>query len=167
MAYPEICAIRPNFILSGYKILLAIRDVFTIITSITSALELFKADAGLLPHWFHSDFNRKLIGGHALQWILSNGSNIIATPSRRQSLNGLSERTWRTLIQMALAFITKNQVGRDFWYFAVKHAEIILNQVPGRLGLKLATPFELVHNYKPNSKTWFELFSVGYFNHDT
>ena len=41
------------------------------------------------------------------------------------------------------------------------------NQVPGRLGIKLTTSFELVHNSKPDSKTWFELFSIGYFNHDT
>ena len=40
-------------------------------------------------------------------------------------------------------------------------------QVPGRPGLTLTTPFELVHNYKPDSKTWLELFYIGYFNHDT
>ena len=68
---------------------------------------------------------------------------------------------------MAREFITENQVGREFWYFAVRHAAMILNQVPGRLGLKLTTPFELVHNSKPDSKTWFELLSIGYFNHDT
>ena len=39
---------------------------------------------------------------------------------------------------------------------------MILNQVPGRLWLKLKTPFELVHNTKPNSKTWFDLLSNGY-----
>ena len=44
---------------------------------------------------------------------------------------------------------------------------MMLNQVPVRLGLKLTTQFELVHNSKPDSKTWFELFSIGYFNHDT
>ena len=33
---------------------------------ITSALEFFKADAGRLPHRFHSEFNRKLIGGNFL-----------------------------------------------------------------------------------------------------
>ena len=42
-----------------------------------------------------------------------------------------------------------------------------LNQAPGRIGLTLTTPFELVHNSKPDSKTWFELFSIGYSNHDT
>ena len=68
---------------------------------------------------------------------------------------------------MAREFITEKQVGREFWYFAVKHAAMMLNQVYGRLDLKLTTPFELVHKFKPDSKTWFELFSIGYFNHDT
>ena len=35
-------------------------------TSITSELENFKSEAGQLPKWFHSDFDRKLIGGIAL-----------------------------------------------------------------------------------------------------
>ena len=69
-------------------------------TSITSALELFKADAGRLPYRFHSNFDRKLIGGNALQWILSNGSNMFADPAVRQYSNGLVERTWLTIIQM-------------------------------------------------------------------
>ena len=67
---------------------------------------------------------------------------------------------------MTRAFITKKKVGQAFWYFAVRHAAMMLNQVPGQLGLKLATPFELFHNYKPDSKKWFKLFSIGYLNHD-
>ena len=43
----------------------------------------------------------------------------------------------------------------------------MLNKVPGRLGLKLTMPLEIVHNSKTYSKTWFELFSIGYFSHDT
>ena len=81
-------------------------------TSITSTLEQFKADAGCLPHRFHSDFDRKLIGGNDLRWIISNGSssNITAAPSGRQSSNGLAEQTWRTLSQTARAFITERQL---------------------------------------------------------
>ena len=41
---------------------------------------------------------------------------------------------------------------------------MMLNQVPGCLGLKIATTFELVQNTKPDSKKWSELFSIGYFN---
>ena len=39
------------------------------------------------------------------------------------------------------------------------------NQVPGRLGCKLTTPFEAIHNKKPDSKTWFKLFSMGCVDH--
>ena len=42
----------------------------------------------------------------------------------------------------------------------------MINQVPGRLGHKLTTPFELIHGQKSDSKTWFELFSVGYFKQE-
>ena len=108
-----------------------------------------------------------MIGGNALRWIISNGYNIIAAPSGRQSSNGLEERTWRTIIQRERAFITETQVGREFWYFAVRHAAMMLNQVPGQLGLTITTPFELVHNSKPDLKKWFEILSIGYFNHDT
>eukprot|EP00804_Cyclotella_cryptica_P008738 CCRYP_018465-RC/>CCRYP_018465-RC protein AED:0.27 eAED:0.26 QI:0/-1/0/1/-1/0/1/0/969 len=68
---------------------------------------------------------------------------------------------------MARAYITEKQVGREFWYFAIKHAVYMLNQIPGRLGRKLTTPFELVYGVKPDSSTWFELFSIGYFDHKT
>ena len=120
-----------------------------------------------MPKRFHADFDKKLIGGKALKWILSNKSNIIAAPAGRQSSNGLAERTWRTIITMARAFITEKQVGREFWYYAIRHSAMMINQVPGRLGRKLTTPYELVHGTKPQSETWFELFSVGYFNHQT
>ena len=68
---------------------------------------------------------------------------------------------------MARAFITEKQLGREFWYFAVRHAAMMLNQFLGRLGLKITTPFKIVHNFKTDSKTWFGLFSIGYFNYDT
>ena len=44
---------------------------------------------------------------------------------------------------------------------------MMLNQAPFWLGLKLTTPFEIVHNSKPDSKTWFELLSIECFNYDT
>ena len=44
---------------------------------------------------------------------------------------------------------------------------MMLNQVRGGLGLTVTTLFEMVHNSKPDSNKWFELFSIGYLNHDT
>ena len=113
---------------------------------IIDALEAFRADAGAMPRKFHTDFDKKLIGGKALSFILKNGSKIIAANAGRQSSNGLVKRTWRTIIEMSHAFITKKQVGRECWFYPIQHAASMLNQIPGRLGQKLTTPFELVHN---------------------
>ena len=66
---------------------------------------------------------------------------------------------------MKRVYITEKKIGIEYWYFAVRHATMMLNQVSESLGLKLDTPFELVHNAKPYSNTWFELFSMGSFNH--
>ena len=54
-------------------------------TSITFALDIFKSEAVQLPKRFHSNFDKKLIEGNALRWILANGLNIITYPEGRQS----------------------------------------------------------------------------------
>jgi hypothetical protein len=64
---------------------------------------------------------------------------------------------------MACSFNTEKQVGHEFWFYAIRHAKKMLNQVPGCLGRRLTLPVELVHNEKPDASTWFELFSMGYF----
>jgi hypothetical protein len=84
-----------------------------------------------------------------------------------QNLESLRLPPTETLVRMARAYITDKQVGREFWYYAIKHAAHMCNQVPGRLGRKLTSPFELVHGIKPDASTWFELFSVGFFSHDS
>ncbi|KAL7459292.1 hypothetical protein ACHAWC_010958 [Mediolabrus comicus] len=136
-------------------------------TAIVDALIKFQVEAGSLPRRFHTDFDKKLIGGKALRYILSNKSNIIAAPAGRQSSNGLVERTWRTIIEMGRAYMSEKQMSRDYWFFAIRQAVLMLNQTPGRLGRKITTPYELVHGVKPDSRTWFELFSIGFFAHDT
>jgi hypothetical protein len=88
---------------------------------------------------------------------------IWAAPARRQSSNGLVERTWQTIIRMARSYISEKQMGREYWFFAIKTAARMLNQVPGRVGRKLTSPFELIFGIKPDAKTWFEPFSIGYF----
>ena len=70
-------------------------------TEVIAALEAFCESAGRVPKRFHSDFDKKLIGGRALKWIHEQKSKIIAAPAGRQSSNGLVEHTWRTIVQMA------------------------------------------------------------------
>ena len=59
----------------------------------TGALEEFQVNDGGLPKRFHTDFDRKLMGGKALKWILMNKSNVIAAPEGHQSSNSLAKRT--------------------------------------------------------------------------
>jgi hypothetical protein len=164
--------------LGGFRYALLLVDVATryswifgmqTLTSneIIQCFEDFKVDAGSVPKVFHSDFDQKLIGGKALRWLKQESCRVIAAPSNRQSSNGLVERTWQTVIKMARAYMTEKQMGREYWFFAIRHAVHMTNQVPGRLGRKLTSPFELVHGVKPDSSTWFELFSVGYFSHES
>ena len=63
---------------------------------IIAELEAFCADDGGLLWKFHTDFDRKLMGGAALRWINTKKSKIIAANAGRQSSNGLVKRTWRT-----------------------------------------------------------------------
>ena len=137
------------------------------LNEIISCLEAFRADAEGTPKHFHSDFDKKLIGGKALRWLHEAKLKIIATPLIHQSSNGQVEGTWQTLMRMGQANITEKQVGREFWFHAIHVAAQMTNQVPGRLGRKLTTPFELVHGIKPDASTWFELFSVGFFPHNS
>ena len=58
---------------------------------------------------------------------------------------------------MARVYITEKQVGNGFWYFSVRHVVMMLNQVPGRLGIKLTAPFELFHNTKPDCNFFADL----------
>ena len=87
-------------------------------------------------------------------------ARVIASPATRQSRYGLVERTWRTLVQMARAYITEKQVGREFWFFALVHAMLMLNQIPSRLRRKPTTPSELVHHCKPDARVWFKPLGV-------
>ena len=59
---------------------------------VVNALEIFRADAGGVPRKFHSNFDRKLIGGAALCWIQANKIHIIAANAGHQSSNGLVKR---------------------------------------------------------------------------
>ena len=96
--------------LGGFRYALLLVDVATRYTwiyglssftssEVIAALDVFCADAGGLPKRFHSDFDKKLIGGKTLKWILANNSNIIAAPlavsPRMVSPNALGKRSSR------------------------------------------------------------------------
>ena len=89
--------------LGGYRSTLLLVDVATrycwiygmsyfYSTYITSALETFKSDAGHSPRMFHLYFDRKLINGKTLRWIITNHLKIMAPAGCKYS-NGLTRCT--------------------------------------------------------------------------
>jgi hypothetical protein len=111
-------------------------------SNIIDAFASFTVDAGGTPRTFHANFDKKLIDGKALRWLQNKKIGVIAAPASRQSFNGLVECTWQTIVRMAHPYFSEKQMGREFWFYAVKHSARMINQIPGRLGRKLISPFE-------------------------
>jgi len=130
-----------------------------------SAFKQFRAEAGGLAVQFRTDCDAKLLSHAVVDWLRSNGSDIASAPAGRQSSNGLVERHWRTLVEMARSYLTEKQMPRAYWLSAIQHSARMMNCIPGKINDELTTPFELIHHSPPDSRLWFPLFSVGYFHH--
>jgi len=70
-------------------------------TDIPKQLEAFFAHIGTVPCCLISDFDLKLIYGKAREYINSLLVHINAAPSYHQDKNGLAERHWQTMVNMA------------------------------------------------------------------
>lgn len=133
--------------------------------ALIAAFSQFRAEAGRLAVQFRSDCDAKLLSQQVVSWLREHGSDIVSAPAGRQSSNGLVERNWRTMVEMARSYLTDMQMPRAFWFPAIQHAARMMNCIPGKINDALTTPFELLHHSPPDSRLWFPLFSVGYFHH--
>ena len=78
---------------------------------ILSVLLQFVVDAGsATPHRVYTDFDSKLLKGEVSIWFHENRCKLHASPSGRQSQNGLIECIWQTVIAMAWSYITDIQM---------------------------------------------------------
>ena len=68
---------------------------------IKKQLEAFCAHLGTIPKRLISDFDTKLIGGKAREYLNSLKIHVNAAPANRQDKNGLVERHWQTMVAMA------------------------------------------------------------------
>jgi hypothetical protein len=109
-----------------------------------------------------SDFDTKLIGGRAREYLNSLKIHVNAAPANRQDKNGLAERHWQTLIAMARNWLASAELPAKFWFYAVKRAAEVCNYFPMKLETgNWTTPFELAHRTKPDLRVLFKLFSVA------
>ncbi len=94
---------------------------------ILAAFLAFCAKAGRLAKQFCCDCNKKLFGGNICPFLHMNHSPIVASLAGRKSANGLVESYWKTMVQIAQAYLTKKQMPRLFWYYTIEHSAQCVN----------------------------------------
>jgi hypothetical protein len=124
--------------------------------------QFFFAHIGIVPKRIISDFDLKLIGGKAHDYLNSLRVHVNAVPSYRQDKNGLAERHWQTLVCMARNWLASLELPASFWFYAVRCAAEVCNYFPLQLEDGLTTtPFELVHKTKPDLRVLFKPFALA------
>jgi hypothetical protein len=131
-------------------------------TDIPKQLEAFFAHLGFSPHRLITDFDLKLIGGKATEYLNGLLIHVNAAPGSRQDKNGLAERHWQTMVSMAHNWLASAELPASFWFYAVHRAAEICNYFPSKLDSgQFATPFELVHRQKPDLRVLFPMFGLA------
>jgi len=131
-------------------------------SDIRKQLEAFFAHLGFSPKRLITDFDTKLIGGKAREYLNSLLIHVNAAPAFRQDKNGLAERHWQTLVAMSRSWLASAELPSSFWFYAVKRAAEICNYFPIKFEqTSWTTPFELAHQVKPDLRVLFKLFGVA------
>ena len=165
----------------GYKYVLVLTDQCTTYTwtygmsgtsgkDIQEALWKFFVDAGGFPGTIQCDFDPRFIGGAAVALLRSHGCRIRAAPPGRQSQNGMVERRWQILENMARALLAEASLPTKFWYWAIREATIRLNILPITTNPKrrddvqfMTTPFEAYHGQQPDYRILYPFGRLGSF----
>jgi hypothetical protein len=109
-----------------------------------------------------TDFDTKLIGGKARDYLNSLLIHTNSAPAYRHDKNGLAERHWQTLIAMARSWLASAELPGSFWFFAARRAAEICNYFPKKLDDgSWSTPLELAHHVKPDLRVLFKMFGVA------
>ncbi len=125
------------------------------------------AHIGIIPKCIISDYDMKLVGGKAREYLNSLKVHVNVAPSYRQYKNGLAERHWQTIVSMARNWLASAELPSTFWFYAVRRAAEICNYFPISLeDGSLMTPFELVHHLKPDLRGLFKPFTLAAVRHD-
>ena len=77
-----------------------------------------------------------------------NGIKMRFSPPHTQAQNGVAEREWNTLLDMATAMLNDAGLEKKFWGAAVLHSAFIRNICPASAVSSSTTPFEMIHGRK-------------------
>ncbi len=133
-----------------------------LMSDIKRQFEFFFAHLGVIPKRIISDFDTKLIGGSAREYLNSLLIHVNAAPANCQDKNGLAERHWQTMVAMARNWLVSSELPPTFWFYAVRRAAEVCNYFPFHLeDGSFTTPFELAHGSKPDLRVLFKPFSLA------
>ena len=118
--------------------------------------------SGKLPKIIYTDFDPKLLSKTVSNCLNQNNTIILAAPPEQQHQNGLIERMWQILSQMARVYVYDKLMSRSFWFWSMHHASRIQNIFPLKFNNTLTTPHELVYKSKPDYRQLFRLLSTAF-----
>ena len=100
------------------------------VADVCEALWKFFIDAGGFLKTIQCDFDPRLIVGKAVVLLRSHGTQVRAAPPRRQDKNGLVEHRWQSLTKMTRSFLAEAKLPKEFWFWAIREANLRLNILP-------------------------------------
>lgn len=77
-----------------------------------------------------------------------NNNNIIEHPTSSQQ-NGVVERKYKHLLQVARRILFQAKLPKQFWGESILTATYLINRMPTPI-LDWKTPFEVLHNHSPD-----------------
>jgi len=136
-------------------------------SDIPRQLDMFFARLRFSPKRLISDFDTKLIGGKAREFLNHLKFHIKVAPANRQDCNGLTVRHWQTMTAMARNWLALAELPAKFWFYAVKRAVEVGNYSPMKLeDGSWTTPLELAHKVKPDLRVLFKMFGLAAVSHE-
>jgi len=131
-------------------------------SDIQKQLNALFAHLGILPKCLISNFDTKLIGGKAREYLNSLKIHVNAAPANRHDKNGLVDCHWQTMVAMARNWLASAELPAFFWFYAAKRAAEVCNYFPLKIDThQWTTPLELAHGNKPDLRVLFKLFSLA------
>jgi len=129
---------------------------------ILPAFITFFSDIGRVPSLIRTDFDHKLMGKTVQHHLEKNNCKLQSAPPDMQSINGICERNWRSILTMARSWMASALLPNSFWWFALKRATEVSNYIPIKVNGNLTTPHEIVYNQKPDLRNLLPMFCVAY-----
>lgn len=109
----------------------------------------FCASCGVKLQTLKSDNDTAIVNDQVTTWCAQNGIRTEQSGYYMHEANGISERIWRTLLDMTLTFLLASKFPLVFWVLAMRHANYIRMRMP-HSSLDFKTPYEMWYGKKPS-----------------